>query len=130
MAPRLAVEPLFTNGGVVDASPDGAALRISPSEESCPAGWGCDMTRDIDWGRYAVVHWTVNRLLESGALRPCGQTRAFAELAQAVLFTTGLDREHRQTARVDCGGRTYQAVDIERLTERSDFPHRRELAEA
>ena len=130
MAPRLTVELLFTNGGVVDASPDGAALRISPSEESCPAGWGCDMTRDIDWGRYAVVHWTVNRLLESGAFRPCGQTRAFAELAQAVLFTTGLDGEQQQTARVDCGGQTYHLADIERLAERSDYPHLHELAAA
>jgi hypothetical protein len=104
--------------------------RGSLPEEGCPRDWGCEMMRDIDWRRYAVVHWTVNRLSESGAFRPCGQTRAFAELAQAVLFTTGLDGEHRQTARVDCGGRTYQAADIERLTERSDFPHRRELAEA
>ena len=88
------------------------------------------MKSDIDWRRYAVVHWTVNRLAEGSEFRRCGQTRAFAELAEAVLFATGLDREHRQTARVDCGGRTYQAIDIERLTERSDFPHRRELAEA
>ena len=88
------------------------------------------MTRDIDWVRYAVVHWTVNWTLESGALRPCGQTRAFAELAQAVLFTTGLDGEHQQTARVDCGGQTYHLADIERLAERSDYPHLHELAAA
>src|SRR4051812_16320922 len=101
--------------------------RGSLTEIGCPAGWGCEMTSDIDWGRYAVVHWTVNRLLENGEFRRCGQTRAFAELAQAVLFATGLDAEHRQTARVNCGGQTYHLADIERLTERSDYPHLHEL---
>lgn len=102
--------------------------RGSLLEEGCPRDWGCEMTHDIDWGRYAVVHWTVNRPLESAAFRSCGQTRAFAELAQAVLFTTGLDREHRQSARVDCGGQTYHLADIERLAERSDYPRLHEFA--
>ncbi|WP_336489773.1 hypothetical protein [Methylobacterium nigriterrae] len=88
------------------------------------------MMTDIEWGRYAVVHWTVNQLSASGEVRGCSQTRAFAGLAEAVQFATGLDRAHRQTARIDCGGTTYHASGIEWLAARSDFLQLHEVADA
>ncbi|WP_336489392.1 hypothetical protein [Methylobacterium nigriterrae] len=88
------------------------------------------MTSTIDWNRYAVVHWTVDQIAMGNEVRRCGRTRAFAELAEAVLFATGLESGHGQTARIDCGGKTYHASDIERLAARPDFPHLPEVAVA
>ncbi|AWN40103.1 hypothetical protein [Methylobacterium durans] len=84
------------------------------------------MEAEVDWSRYAVVHWTVDLQPDRGELRRCGRTRAFAGLAEAVLFATELNGPQRQTARVDCGGQTYHLPAIERFVTRSDFPHREE----
>ena len=75
-----------------------------------------------DWRRYAVVNWIATGSSGDGTSRACSRKRAFAQLAEAVLFATQLDSEHRQMARIDCGGKTYQLADIGRLIERSDYP--------
>src|SRR4051794_39098680 len=99
-------------------------------ETGCTTGLSFEMKSDIDWNRYGVVHWTANRLSVGGEVGRCGQTQAFAKLAEAVRFATGLDRAYRQTARVDCGGKTYHAIEVGRLAARSDFQQLRELTEA
>ena len=104
--------------------------RISLVTAGCPAVWGVEMTSEIDWSRYAVVHWTMNRLATGSTLHRGSQTRAFAGLAEAVLFASGLEGAHRQSARIDCGGKTYHAAEIERLAAGADFPDLRSLAEA
>jgi len=80
------------------------------------------MQDDLDWRRYAVVHWHTSGSPEDDTSRAHRQKRAFADLAEAVLFATQLDDEHRQMARIDCGGKTYHRADIEQLIERSDYP--------
>ncbi|GEP07034.1 hypothetical protein [Methylobacterium oxalidis] len=76
----------------------------------------------IEWNRYAVVHWKVSVLSEKNDAQLKGNTRAFAELAQAVTFVKALNDEHQQTARVDCGGKSFRIDEINYLAEHADFP--------
>jgi hypothetical protein len=81
------------------------------------------MTTSMEWTRYAVVHWTVDVASEAGLVRCGGRTRAFASLADAVLFASEFSYAQRQEARITCGGRSYLHSEIDELAQQSDFPH-------
>ena len=82
----------------------------------------------VDWRRYAVVHWNTSGSPGDDTSWSHRRKRAFAQLADAALFVTQLDSEHRPTARIDCGGKAYHLADIEQLVERSDYPFLQELS--
>ncbi|GEP06502.1 hypothetical protein [Methylobacterium oxalidis] len=86
------------------------------------------MQNAIEWNRYAVVHWKVSVLSERGEAHRKGKTRAFAGLMQAVTFVKALSDEHRQTARVDCGGKSFRMNEIDYLAGHEDFLREGRLA--
>jgi len=86
------------------------------------------MKSDIDWSRYTVVHWFAAPLSDQAVVTHGGRTRAFAGLAEAVLFVARFDYDQRTTVRIDCGGKTYQLPDILWLAGRPDFPYPHELS--
>ncbi|WP_407531118.1 hypothetical protein [Methylobacterium oryzisoli] len=81
------------------------------------------MQGSFDWHRYAVVHWFDKLDPKISATRAGNRTRAFAELAEAVLFAMRLDTQQQQAVRVSCYGKMYDALEVVRLAKRPDFPH-------
>jgi hypothetical protein len=81
------------------------------------------MQGGFDWHQYAVVHWFDKLDAEISATRMGNRTRAFAELAEAILFAMRLNIQQQQAVRVSCYGEMYHTPEIVQLSKRSDFPH-------